>query len=560
MDTKKKNKGSENWKAEDARQERKERLAKQKDQSGNKKPIKEKGKTGKIISILLIVVIIVGFLLWFGASMGYRQRLTKAFTVSYDENAKAEENTDPSESETTESESAEAETTTTAKELKGETIDTVSVAEANIYLGLMSQQYLQGGAFSQTGQDQLSQPSQFYPNGTWRDDFLISVENQARVGSYFYWKAKQEGYELDETDQKNLDAIIEQYSSIAAQSKVTLNHYLSIMFGPGVNEKVFRDFFAKNQLGNKYYNDVYQGFTYNDAEISAKYDEDPDAYNFVDYRSYLFDGMPETTNDDSQAKDPSAETQEPDLAKAEADAKEFAAKITDEESFKKEVTTLLIKKNADKDNEADPTEDTSLSTKARRKYLSPDLSEWLFAAERKAGDIEVIKEYNGYRVVMFLEKYKPTNIGSYSTRHILFRIDENDPEKSDEKMKAKAEEVLDEFNAGAKTEEAFAELAKEYSDDPGSASNGGLYENIKIGQFVPEFEDFATNPDRQKGDVEIVKSVHGYHIIYVLSSEEEWKSMISTELRTADEQAFMADVHQKTDIRREKGIKLFGKP
>ncbi len=75
--------------------------------------------------------------------------------------------------------------------------------------------------------------------------------------------------------------------------------------------------------------------------------------------------------------------------------------------------------------------------------------------------------------------------------------------------KTKAEEILKKVKDGGD----FAELAKEFSDDPGSKNKGGLYEGIAKGQFAPEFEAvaFALKP----GDVhdKIVKTNFGYHII-----------------------------------------------
>jgi peptidyl-prolyl cis-trans isomerase D len=92
--------------------------------------------------------------------------------------------------------------------------------------------------------------------------------------------------------------------------------------------------------------------------------------------------------------------------------------------------------------------------------------------------------------------------------HILLRVD--DPSK-DAEVKAKAEEIL----KRAKSGENFAELAKKYSEDTGSASNGGYIGPIQRGQMVKEFEDaaFALKAGEISG---LVRSQYGYHIIRVL--------------------------------------------
>lgn len=74
----------------------------------------------------------------------------------------------------------------------------------------------------------------------------------------------------------------------------------------------------------------------------------------------------------------------------------------------------------------------------------------------------------------------------------------------------KAKRLLERLKKG----EDFAALAKQYSDDKGSAERGGDLGWIKRGQMVLEFEKaaFALKPGQVSG---VVKSPYGYHIIKV---------------------------------------------
>jgi hypothetical protein len=84
------------------------------------------------------------------------------------------------------------------------------------------------------------------------------------------------------------------------------------------------------------------------------------------------------------------------------------------------------------------------------------------------------------------------------------------PEMDTKKEKrAKAEEIL----ARAQKGEDFATLAKENSEDPGSKDKGGLYENVRKGQFVPEFETAALALEPGQISPQLVETKYGYHII-----------------------------------------------
>ena len=99
--------------------------------------------------------------------------------------------------------------------------------------------------------------------------------------------------------------------------------------------------------------------------------------------------------------------------------------------------------------------------------------------------------------------------------HILIKTPLAGPGgKVDEKGVAdaqhRAEDLLKQLKAGAK----FEDLAKKYSEDPGSAKEGGSLGWIGKGRTVPEFEKAAfSQPKGQIGD--LVKSSYGFHIMRV---------------------------------------------
>ncbi len=114
-------------------------------------------------------------------------------------------------------------------------------------------------------------------------------------------------------------------------------------------------------------------------------------------------------------------------------------------------------------------------------------------------------------------------------RHILLQPEnpKEDGTYADEDWavcEQKAQEILDQYLAGEKTEEAFAELAKEHSTDPGYKDNGGLYEGVYMGQMVEPFENWCFDAARQVGDTGLVKTSYGYHVMYYVGAQTDiWK-------------------------------------
>ncbi|MDF2961853.1 MAG: PpiC-type peptidyl-prolyl cis-trans isomerase [Paenibacillus sp.] len=100
-----------------------------------------------------------------------------------------------------------------------------------------------------------------------------------------------------------------------------------------------------------------------------------------------------------------------------------------------------------------------------------------------------------------------------SVSHILISFkDAQGAERSTEEVNKKVKEVQDKLKSGAD----FAAVAKEYSEDPGSKSNGGYYENAAVSDWVPEFKKAAVELP-VKTISEPVKTDYGYHIIRVES-------------------------------------------
>lgn len=128
---------------------------------------------------------------------------------------------------------------------------------------------------------------------------------------------------------------------------------------------------------------------------------------------------------------------------------------------------------------------------------------------------------------------------SYQTagmRHILILAEEDENGVCTEESKAavheRAEEIYREWLDGDATEESFAALAEQYSEDTGSKENGGLYEEIYDGEMVDGINEwlFHTKKGRKVGDVEVIDnegSYTGTHVVYFTGYGELYSRVVA---------------------------------
>jgi foldase protein PrsA len=156
--------------------------------------------------------------------------------------------------------------------------------------------------------------------------------------------------------------------------------------------------------------------------------------------------------------------------------------------------------------------ETEVESDIKDQLISQDLYNKVTAGV-KVSDADVQKYYNSH-----LTQYQQPE--SRTVRHILISVcGPSSPQGSkclpDAKAKAKADQLFNQIKAAGSSQKLFASLAKKYSQDPGSASQGGKL-TISKGQTVAPFEQTAfllgvgtlSHP---------VKTQYGYHLIMPIS-------------------------------------------
>jgi len=162
--------------------------------------------------------------------------------------------------------------------------------------------------------------------------------------------------------------------------------------------------------------------------------------------------------------------------------------------------------------------------------------------EKKFGQVESSRR----EVEDFFAQFKDS-LGVIPEKVKLWHIFKN-PQTSSAlkgKYKATAQAILDSIKAGGD----FAEFAKKYSEDPGSATQGGDLGFVKRGVFYPEFEG-AAYALKEKQLSEVIESPVGYHIIQLL--ERRGESIHTRHILIkikADDESDLNTIEMLTEIR-----------
>lgn len=375
---------------------------------------------------------------------------------------------------------------------------------------------------------------------TWLEYVQEQVEDSIKDTYASYYKAVKENKgkdpEIKDDQKKEIKDALKNYKESAHKYGYTVSGYIEAAMGHGVTKDVFVREATISYIAENYDSDHKNDSdskTYTDKELNAYKKKNESKLQSVDIKMFECD-----SEDDAKA-----------FKKAlKADGSNFAALAS-------KYSSDDFDKKANKNSQETTYNDMARSTMeglsvaistadGDKKYPGLD---WLYSSDRKAGDVR----QDSTTVVYVVKPVYMSDAKTVNVRHILIApessksSDDSSSSKSakdctDKEWAAaekKAKSILAKYNSGDKTSKSFAKLAKSNSSD-GNASNGGLYENIIPNQMVPTFNAWCFDSSRKAGDVGIVKTEYGYHIMYFEGKNDQavWKYIAQQKLAADDTQ------------------------
>ncbi|MBQ8927775.1 MAG: peptidylprolyl isomerase [Oscillospiraceae bacterium] len=380
---------------------------------------------------------------------------------------------------------------------------------------------------------------------TWFD--VVTEQTNASLEQLlvFYEAAKAEGFTLSDEEKQ------------AVEDELAERDYSS--YGNGVTEADMRRCIELQHLVNAYYDHVDEVMEVSDEELEGQYASNRLSYDTCGLVGFSISYPTEeelaseaaaedeavdaedadaedAEAEDADAEDTDAEAEDTDAEDAEAEDEtpamtaEIAKQLTDElaackdaDAFAAKVTDILVTYEGYSQSDAEENYVPTIFNDSYSYTEGSELAEWAFGGA-KVGETYVIEGDGAYYIYMLTAEPARNDQATVNVRHILFMNGDDDM--------GDAESALAEWEAGDRTEDSFAALAEQYSQDPGSSSNGGLYENVTPGQMVQTFNDWCFDPSRQPGDTGIVETEYGVHVMYFVSTgDPQWKNSARAELK-----------------------------
>ena len=411
-----------------------------------------------------------------------------------------------------------------------------------------------------------SQECSWTDGGTWRDYFRDMAKNDVHQTQALLNYAKENGITLTEEEIAEVDANFEGIDEMAKSYGYSGADALYAMnYGSGVTQKVVRAAALNQKLAEKASTQKKDSLTWTDEELEEYYAGLNGDKDLFDYSTYYVSAE---TKEEAVTDENGEETTKmvaDDQTRAEAKATADAIVMGFKDGADIEDMTERFEVAVEHETGDLPTAQDGQSGGS----IPEAYAEWVKGA-RKAGDIEVFADAEtdpaGYTVVLFFSR-EDNHYATASVRHILIKAeadaDGNYTDEAKAAAKARAEEILAEYEAGEKTEDSFAALAEKYSEDDGSNTNGGLYENIYHGQMVQEFNDFCFG-GHKPGDTAIVYgesgSYAGYHVVYYVGDGPLYSTYLAkTEKQSAAMEEWQSGLLDACEVKEGFGFRLIGK-
>ncbi len=375
-----------------------------------------------------------------------------------------------------------------------------------------------------------SQPlckQQYSEDMTWEQYFETQAFTQLQQMSILNHAADDEGWELSADQKSEISAQIDSLKTAAASNGYSdYRTYIRALYGKGFTEAKLRSLLEKSYRASYYsqYLTAKWKDSYTDGELDAFYDTVRTEYDPISFMAYTVNAVKDEENgiDEETAK---------------AQAKEIAEQLLaarDKATFADAVYRFAPEDDKSKYEDEDA---------CFHRYTAPsgianeEWRTWLTDPARQAGDTTIVEFSTGCHVLLYLDRSDNAyEVANYRGITVTVEKDEESGEIT-EATRAAAQEKVDailEYYEEDPTQDNFAALADKY-DESGEDVDGGLHENVVLGQLASEEAEEFVFSGAEPGTVKTIYEDGRFYILCAMESGERYDRYIA-ENRKASEQ------------------------
>lgn len=367
---------------------------------------------------------------------------------------------------------------------------------------------------------------------TWKEFFDREAKKGLQQDTILYKKAIEAGYSLDEEDQKEIDAMMENFQKQVG-TPLDYELYLESMYGRGMNKKEFRRIAERQYLAMKFANEAPNSYEISAEDIDAKYEEDKSYYDIVTYHSFSL--ITPTKKNDEEAL-----TQEEIDAAVEENQKK-AEEIVEEIESDKDVEKVARKHAAEADKEVYDAEGDQTEHKNKNQASlqnSQEVREWLFDDERKEGDKTFIKVGNNFEILYFVERQKDTRKTADFMISAFALVDQTGIPLTDDEISKIEKAAKGMTNLFTSEKDVIAYDEKEVKDDTPKANPSAKYENVDASnehKLHPDIINFALSEEAKVNKASIVNTENYLYVVTILEKhdKESWYQQLENSLKAS---------------------------
>ena len=378
-------------------------------------------------------------------------------------------------------------------------------------------------------------------SGLSEGETLSDSEALAYVTEVYTMRAAAEkaGFKPAQEDIEEMEAQLAEIKKTASVFGDATDKYYSAYYGMGMTEELLYDVYYSQLIMQGYISKITEDTQPSDEEMQSYYEKNKEKFDTIDFVYYeIYSGVEGSLSDATERAMQVLENSS-SVEEFKANTKAIYEGLTDEQ---KELN-LYMKEAATGEN----------YTYYDFQDVAYEYRDWVFSEARVAGDKKYFAVDSGDKdigyIIVMAYLISPRSRAEYHTVNFMYATVATENVTEDEAL-SRLTAARDEYLAGDQTQESFIKLADKFYDSESEDEDGGSYVRISKGDMAEPIDKWMFDESRKEGDIEIIKSEGGYHLVYYIGQDIiKWQLEVKSEMSYENVSKIYEDTTRALEIK-----------